>query len=99
MSFALPGEVVKPTTSAPSALASFTATCPSPPRPMTPTVCPGPTSHRLSGTQVVIPAHISGAVPAGSSASGRRYTNAWSATYSSLNPPWVRDPSCRSRPA
>ena len=36
----LPGDVVKTTTRAPNALASFTAMCPSPPRPTTPTFCP-----------------------------------------------------------
>jgi hypothetical protein len=42
-SSALPGEVVSTTTRAPNALASFTAMCPKPPRPTTPTFCPLPT--------------------------------------------------------
>ena len=40
---ALPGEVVKSTTSAPKAFANFTAICPSPPSPTTPTFWPLPT--------------------------------------------------------
>ena len=63
-SFAFPGEVVKSTTRAPKALASFTAMWPSPPKPTTPTFWPGPTFQRRSGENVVMPAHSSGAVAA-----------------------------------
>src|ERR1035438_7235536 len=45
----LPGEVVKTTTCAPKARANLTAMCPRPPRPTTPTFCPGPTFQWRNG--------------------------------------------------
>ena len=70
----LDGEVVSTTTCAPIAAASFTAICPSPPMPTTPTRLPGPTFQWRSGEKVVIPAQSSGAAPAGSMPSGIRST-------------------------
>ena len=46
---ALSIERLRTVTSAPSAAASFTAMCPSPPRPITPTRLPGPTFQVRSG--------------------------------------------------
>ena len=58
------GEVVKATTCAPRACASFTPIWPSPPMPTMPTFLPGPAPQCFSGDQVVIPAHKSGAAAA-----------------------------------
>jgi uncharacterized protein YbjQ (UPF0145 family) len=70
-SMVLLAEVVKTVTFAPSACANFTARCPRPPNPTMPTMVPGPTDQRRSGSHTVIPAHMSGATPAGSRFPGR----------------------------
>ena len=70
----LDSDVVKTFTSAPIALASFTAMWPRPPRPTTPTTSPSSTSKWRSGEKVVMPAQSSGAAAAGSRLSGTRRT-------------------------
>jgi hypothetical protein len=57
-------------TSAPIAEASFTAMCPRPPSPTTPTRSPGLQFHWRSGEKVVIPAQRSGAAAARSRPEG-----------------------------
>jgi hypothetical protein len=52
-------------------------------KPMTPTFLPDPTPQCRSGEYVVIPAHSSGAAPAGSSVSGTRRTKCSSTTIRS----------------
>jgi hypothetical protein len=63
--------------------------CPSPPSPTTPTFFPLATSQCRIGEYVVIPAHSSGAAPAGSRFGGIRTTNRSSTTMLSEYPPYV----------
>ena len=60
----------KTLTSAPNAWANLTPRWPSPPKPTTATLEPGPTPERRSGEYVVIPAHSRGAASARSMSSG-----------------------------
>src|SRR5699024_1581147 len=84
--------------SAPSATASLTARWPRPQSPTTATRVPGDAPSERSGSQTVIPAHSSGAAPAGSSPAGSWYANRSRTTYSRAYPPAVVDPSRRSVP-
>ena len=68
-------DVVTRVTSQPSATPSFTAMCPSPPRPTTPRRVPGPVFQRFNGEYVVMPAQSSGATRARSARSDTFNTN------------------------
>ncbi len=73
-------EVESIVTSAPIEAASFTAMCPRPPRPTTPTRSPFLVLHWRSGEYVVIPAQRSGAAAAGSRPAGTFRTKRSSTT-------------------
>src|SRR5260370_5844633 len=92
------GEVVNCTTCAPNAWANLTPMWPRPPSPTIPTFCPGPTFQWRSGEYVVMPAHNSGAVAAGSRLSGTFSTYDSSTTILSEYPPYVTPPVCLSAP-
>ena len=67
-------------TSAPMATASLTPMCPSPPRPTTATLLPGPTPQRRRGEYVVMPAQSRGAATSRSIPSGIGQTKRWEVT-------------------
>ncbi|GJN26480.1 hypothetical protein PR202_gb14412 [Eleusine coracana subsp. coracana] len=75
------GDVLITVTLIPNAFANLTATCPSPPRPITPTLLPGSFSPwYFIGVYTVIPAQSSGAPPSSGMPSGNRTTKRWFTT-------------------
>src|SRR5262249_38215557 len=77
---------VNAVTSHPYAAANFTAICPSPPMPITPTRSVG-LAYLTSGAKTVIPPHMSGPDSAGSSFSGSGTVQAQCARTWVANPP------------